>query len=95
MDRLYSSFQIVDWLLQKSVTLIGTFQANRVGIPPETKKMEHREVNSCEVYWKDDGRCNISSYVVKTSKGKKNVLLLSTVEPLLGVTKDDKRNPGL
>ena len=95
MDRLYSSFQIADWLLQKNITMIGTFQANRVGIPPEIKKMEHREVNSYEVYWKDDGKCNISSYVVKTSKGKKNVLLLSTVEPLLGVTKDDKRKPGL
>ena len=57
--------------------------------------MGHREVNSYEVYWKDDGKCNISSYVVKTSKGTKNVLLLSTVEPLLGVTKDDKRKPGL
>ena len=43
--------------------MIGTFQANRVGIPPEIKKMEHREVNSYEVYWKDDGKCNISSYV--------------------------------
>ena len=32
MDRLYSSFQIADWLLLKNITMIGTFQANRVGI---------------------------------------------------------------
>ena len=34
---------------------------------------------------------NISSYVVKSSKGKKNVLLLSTLDPILGVTKDDEK----
>ena len=30
----------------------------------------------------------ISSYVVKTSKGIKNVLILSTHGPILGITKD-------
>lgn len=35
-----------------------------------------------------------SSYVVGTSKGMKNVLVLTTVEPLQGVTKDHgKKNP--
>ena len=39
---------------------------------------------------------DISSYVVKSSKGKKNVLLLSTLGPILGVNKDDeKQKPAL
>ena len=34
------------------------------------------------------------SYVVKTkSTGKRNVLLLSTLEPLLAVTHDDRKKP--
>ena len=33
----------------------------------------------------------LSSYVVKTCKGAKNILLLSTVQPLKGVTKDDSK----
>ena len=35
---------------------------------------------------------SISSYVVKTSKGKKNVILLSTAPPILGITKDDEKS---
>ena len=31
----------------------------------------------------------------KTAKGKKNVMVISTVEPLLGVTKDEKKKPAV
>lgn len=95
MDRLYTSFEVADWLLQKKITMVGTIQANRVGIPAELKTVNNRGINSYELYWRDDGKCNISSYVVKTSKGKKNVMVVSTVEPVLGITKDDKKKPAL
>ena len=92
MDRLYTSFLIANWLLQRKITMVGTLQANRVGIPPEIKKVDNREVLSSEVYWQEDGPTYLTSYVVKTSKGKKNVLMLSTVRPILGITKvDDKQ----
>ena len=39
---------------------------------------------------------SISPYVVKTSKVKKNVILLSTTPPILGIAKDDgKRKIGI
>ena len=95
MDRLYTSFEVADWLLERKITMAGTIQSNRVGIPSAVKAVDERELNSYDLYWRNDGKCNLSSYVVKTSKGKKNVLLLSTVEPLLGVTKDDKQKPAL
>ena len=39
---------------------------------------------------------SISSYVFKTSKGKKNVILLSTTPPILGITKNGgKRKLGI
>ena len=34
---------------------------------------------------------NIYSYVVKTSSGKRNILMLSTFRPLLGTTKNDSK----
>ena len=96
MDRLYTSLEIADWLSARNITMVGTFQNNRVGIPPELKVVKDKAELSNEIYWEVNGKCNISSYVVKTSKGIKAVLMLSTMEPLLGVTKDDqKKKPAL
>ena len=96
MDRLYSSFYIANWLLEKNITMVGTMQQNRVGIPPKIKDIASREILSSETYWEKDGSTNISSYVVKTSKGKKNVLMLATIEPIIAVTKDDgKKKPAI
>ena len=49
-------------------------------------------MNSSEIYWQENGKRNIISYVVKTSKGKKNIIVLSTLEPILGVTSDDGKS---
>ena len=96
-DRLYTSIPLAEWLLAKKITCIGTLQHNRKGIPPGIKEIKDREVLSSEIYWeKEQNIMTMSSYVVTTSKGKKNVLLLSTHSPLLGITKDDdKQKPGL
>ena len=93
-DRLYTSIPMALWLLDRGITSVGTLQSNRKGIPAEIKEIKDRETNSYEVYWeKDNGILNLHSYVVKTkSSGKRNVLLLSTVPPLLGTTKDDNKS---
>ena len=93
MDRLYTSFKVADWLLKRNVTMIGTIISNRVGIPPEMKPVTNQEENSYLLFWQKDGLCNISSYVPKTAKGKKNVMVVSTVQYLMGVTKDEKTKP--
>ena len=96
MDRLYSSFEIAELLHERKVTMVGTMQSYRVGIPASIKDTKDREDLSSEIYWEEEGVRNISSYVVKSLKGKKNVLLLSTLDPILGVTKDDeKQKPAL
>ena len=64
-------------------------QINRKGIPTETKDVKQREPFSSEIYWQKDGPLSLSSYVVKSSTGKKNVFTLSALEPILGTTKDD------
>ena len=46
------------------------------------------------MYWgKDNTTLNVTSYVVNTkSSGKRNVLVLSTLNPVLGPTKDDGKS---
>ena len=64
-------------------------QLNRKGIPDKLKENKNRELLSSEIYWDKNSFLSISSYVVKTSKGKKNVILLSTASPILDITKDN------
>jgi hypothetical protein len=90
-DRLYTSISIQLWLYEKNITSLGTMQLNRKGIPAEMLNFKHREVLSTEVYWQSDGPLSMSSYVVQTASGKKNVVVLSTLNQILGTTKDDNR----
>ena len=70
---------------------MGTIQTSRVGIPSKIKELSSRELLSNDVYWEENGKTILGSYVVKTYKGKKNFLMLSTMEPMLRVTKDDQK----
>ena len=95
MNRLYTSITTTRWILDLNVTVIGTLQNNQSAIPKEIKSVNNRDDLSAIVYWTDDN-LNLSSHVVKTKSGKKNVLLLSTIRPIMGITKDDgKQKPGL
>ena len=67
-------------------------QLNRKSIPDELKGTKNRELLSSEIYWDENSPFSISSYVVKTPEGKKNVILLSTAPPILGITKDDGKS---
>ena len=77
-DRLYTSIPMVQWLLDRRITSVGTFQSNRKGIPAEVKEIKDRKTNLYEIYWnKDNGISNLHLYVVKTkSSVKRNALLL-------------------
>ena len=35
MDRLYTSIPLAEWLLERKITMVGTLQSNRKGIPEE------------------------------------------------------------
>ena len=96
MDRLYIYFELCDWLLKKSIAIIGTLMINKAGIPIELKDVKSREELLTETYWEVGGSKTLISYVVKTSNGKKNVMALSTMSSLLGnITDDNKRKPAI
>ena len=50
MDRLYTSFEVANWLTEKKITTLGTIPTSRVGIPSEIKEHSNRELLSNEVY---------------------------------------------
>ena len=93
MDRLYTSISIAEWLLEKKITVVGTLQTNRIEIPDKLKSTRDREDLSSTIYWEKEKKDMVMcTYTVKTkSKGWKNVLMLSTMHPLLGITRDDDK----
>ena len=68
--------------------------SNKKGIPAEIKAIDGVEEFGYRVLWeKSDHKMSQHSYAVKTkSKGSKNVLVLSTMPPILGTTKDDGKS---
>lgn len=93
LDRLYTSLELFEWLMTKDITVVGTIDQSRKGIPSQIKEVNGRQDNSYEVYReKSQGKMYLNSCVKQTkSKGLRNVLLLSTLPSLLGVTKDDQQ----
>ena len=95
-DRLYTNFELCDWLFDKKITTVGTLMANRVGIPQAFKETAGKEQLSSSIFWEEGGHKSLNSYIVKTSKGVKNVMILSTMQPIQGITRDDdKKKPAL
>ena len=60
MDRLYTSVEIPNWLLEENKTIVGTLQKGRMGFPEEDA--ENCEVLSETCHFKKD-LC-LSSYTV-------------------------------
>ena len=84
MDRLYSNFEIAEWLHERKVTMVGTMQSNRVGIPASIKDTKDREDLSSEIYWEEEGVRNIFSYVVKSSTKKKKCVVVVYIRSYFG-----------
>ena len=80
-----------DWLLEHKMTVVGTLMTNRIGIPEEQKYINDCEIFSSTIHWETKYKdIALGLYAVKTkSKGKLSVLLLSTMRPYNGVTRDD------
>ena len=92
MDNLYSSIPLCNKLLDRKISMVGTMRHDRVGLPKEVKQFTDREPFSTQIWWeKSKQQISLTSYVVPSkSKGRKNVIVLSSQEPYLGVTKDEK-----
>ena len=57
MDRLYTSIELTEWLVEKNIAIVETLMANKKGIPTEIKDMKNRKHLSYEVYWESKEDC--------------------------------------
>ena len=80
--------------ISHNITFVGTLYSNRRDIPIEDKNVVERKRFSCQCFWESsENKLVLHSYVFPTkSSGHRNVLHLSTVELILGVTIDDGKN---
>ena len=83
-DHLYTSIESTNWLLDRGIATIGTLKKGRSGRPFEIFDIPNREIFNATCHFeKEKKNIYLTSYTVKTkSKGKKNVVVLSTSRPL-------------
>lgn len=88
-DRFYTSVDLADSLLEEfNMTCVGTLANRRKGLPAEFKAL--REEGDYLVLYEPGGK-SIHSWITNTKSGKKNVMALTTTQPILGRTRDDDR----
>ena len=94
MDRLYTSVSIGKWLMSRNKTLVGTLQSKRIGLPDKLKNPKERSEFESTIHWeKQHDNIALCTYTTKTkSKEMKNIFVMSTMQPLLGITKDDDKH---
>ena len=90
-NRLYTSTDSTNWLLDRDIATVGTLQKGKSQIPHELFDTQNKEILVKLIILKGRrGTFFLASYTVKTkSKGKKNVMVLSTYRSLHGKTIDD------
>lgn len=96
-DRLYTSPALADRLLEEfQMTLVGTLMARRKGLPKEFKEFKNRPEGDYMALFEEGGKKSLHSWITNTKSGPKNVMLLTTKEPIMGRTKDDgKEKPAI
>ena len=83
-DRVYTSIESTNWLLDCGIAAVGTLQKRRNGIPSDFFSAQNREIFSGNCYFeKEKKNICLTSYTVKTKpKEKKNFLVLLASRPL-------------
>ena len=89
-DSLYTSIESTNSLLDRSIATVGTLQKGRSRILSELFDTQNREIFSATCHFeKEKKNIWLTSYTVKTkSKGKKNIVVLSTSRRMLAWQKN-------
>ena len=91
MKVLYTFISTSNWLLTRNITSVGMLVSNCGGLPDEVKDANNRNEFESSMHWEqEEGNLALCVYITKSkSKRKKNVLVLSTMQPMMGITLDD------
>lgn len=68
--RLYTSVQFANFLLDNQMTVTGTVNIIRKGIPPEMKQVQGRPEGDYRVLYEVGGKLSLHSWLSKTKKGR-------------------------
>ena len=90
--RLYSSYGLADRLDKEfNMTYLGTLLANRKGLPDVFKAIKKRPEGDYMVLFEENGNKSLHSWISHTKSGVRNVMLITSLTPILGKTKDDNQ----
>ena len=84
---------ILEYLLDKGMTRVGTVRSYRADILKEMKETKSRVSPSTLYAYNTDIKSLLVSYVIKTKSGLKNVLVLSSVHSNALTTRDERKKP--
>jgi hypothetical protein len=95
-DRFYTSSDLADRLLTEfHMTIVGTLNANRKGLPAAFKSIKDRKEGDYMALFEVGGKKTIHSWVTNTKSGPRNVMAMTTTIPILGKTQDSKEKPAV
>ena len=75
VDRYYTSSLLATELQKVGITVTGTMQTNRKGVPTAVKRGPKEPVGTVHAFWSDDGTGDI---LVLTWTDKRKIVMLST-----------------
>ena len=95
VDRYFTSVPLSEWLLDRNVTLVGTMNESRVGIPHEIRAVVARESKSTIYMYNPDNAKEkmLISWIDKKKRGSKNILCLTTMHDSVKVSRDIRKKP--
>ena len=76
MDPYFISVSLETWDFEKNITVVGTMEHDRKGIPKELKSVADRKERSVMHVCNAKEKIMVVSYIDKKKSGKKNVIVL-------------------
>ena len=86
-----TSVTLAEWCLERNITIVGTLKSDQKGILREMKRVPDREEKNTAFYYSDDEKTKPLSYIDKKKKGKKNILVLTTMHNQLKLSVDERK----
>lgn len=87
-DNFFTSYELVQELLKKKITMVGTVRRNKPELPPTLVTTRGREVFSSKFAFTHD--TTVVSYMPKKNK---NVILMSTLHKAAEISTREDRKP--
>lgn len=95
LDRYFTSITLIQLCLEKRISIVGTMQTDRKGIPQKVKDLNHCEEKPTKFCHLEDKKLLLVCYVDKKAYGKKNLIMLTAMHKTVRVTENQRKKPGM